>query len=290
VPSGRRRIWQTAVRTVESALVRADEQFVAASEERRLRRRGLTVERQCQRTSEFLAAHPDGCCARTIREALGFSGGRMSRILDRLFEKKEIDKIEWYEDRRKHVSYRRLFPMDLSMTGVEARRVTPPLDQKTYDAGTGQFVDRAKTEDGRLEEAATDDLARPTSGFQLITPPSGAVEVQDNEIAPPPDQKVQVAGTGQFVDGPVDAKESQALPASEEPATQTPASDLPVPPLPASHLKSEEPLTACAAPLGNAVPVGRDTFAEKEKSNDLSQGGDVTPSTPATGTERPPAP
>jgi hypothetical protein len=284
VPSGRRRIWQTAVRTVESALVRADEQFVAASEDRRLRRRGLTVDRQCQRTSEYLAAHPEGCCARTIREALGFSGGRMSRILDRLLEKKEIDKIEWYEDRRKHVSYRRLFPMDLSMTGVEARRVTPSLDQKTYDAGTGQFVDRTKTESGRHGEAATDDLARPTSGFRLITPPSGAAPVEDSEITPPPDQTVQDAGTGQIVDGPVAGKESPALPASEESASQPAAPDQ------SPQLKSEEPLTACAAPLGNAASVGRDTFAEKEKPNDSSQGGDVTPSTPATGTERPPAP
>jgi len=281
----RRRIWQTAVRTVESALVRADERFVEASEDRRLRRRGLTVDRQCQRTSEFLAAHPDGCCARTIREALGFSGGRMSRILDRLLEKKEIEKIEWYEDRRKHVSYRRLFPMDLSMTGVETRRVTPPLDQKTYDAGTGQFVDRAKTENGRLGEAATDDLARPTSEFRLIAPPSGVAPVQGSEIATPPDQKVQDAGTGQSLDGPVAGKESPALPASEEPATQPPAPDLPAP-----HLKSEERFTASVPPPTNAAPVGRDTFAEKEKSNVLSQGGDVTPSTPATGTERPPAP
>jgi hypothetical protein len=284
-PATRTRCWQTAVRTVESALVRADEQFVAASEDRRLRRRGLTVERQCQRTSEFLAAHPEGCCARTIREALGFSGGRMSRILDRLLEKKEIDKIEWYEDRRKHVSYRRLFPMDLSMTAAQAHRVAPPLDQKTYDAGTGQFVDRAKTENGRLGEAATDDLARPTSGFRLITPPSGAAPVQGSEIAPPPDQKVEDAGTGQIVDRPVDGKVSQALPASEELVTPPVATDLQSP-----QLKSEEPLTACAAPLENAAPVGRDTFAEKEKSNDLSQGGDVTPSSPATGTERLPAP
>jgi hypothetical protein len=269
-PATRARCWKTAVRTVESALVRADEQFVEASEDRRLRRRGLTVDRQGQRTLEFLAAHPEGCCARTIREALGFSGGRMSRILDRLLEKKQIDKIERYEDRRKHVSYRRLFPMDLSVAAVEGRRATPPADQKVYDVGTGQFVDRKET---RLGDVAIDDLAGRKSGWRMIAPPLDvAPQGQSSGIAPSPEQKVQGAGTGQVGD----RKESPALPVSEEPASQLPASQLP-----ASQLKGEEPLTSCAAPLPNAAPVGRDTFAEKEQSNDLSQGGDVTPSTPA---------
>ena len=194
-PKGERRVWRTAVRTVESALVRADERFVEASEDRRLRRRGLTVERQCQRTLEFLAAHPEGCCSHTIREALGLNGGRMSRVLDRLLEKKEIDKVEWYEDRRKHVKYRRVFSTDLSTAAIKAGRVTPPPDQKTYDAGTGQFVDR---------------------------------------------------------------KESHGLRANEERASQ---------------LKSEEPLTACGAPLANAGSLGPDTFAESGGTKIVSQGG-----------------
>ncbi|HEV8069146.1 MAG TPA: AAA family ATPase [Planctomycetaceae bacterium] len=288
-PSGKRRIWKTAVRTVESALIRADEQFVEASEDRRLRRRGLTVDRQGQRTLEFLAAHPEGCCARTIREALGFSGGRMSRILDRLLEKKEIDKIEWYEDRRKHVNYRRLFPMDLSAVAVEARDVTPAADQKVYDVGTGQFVDRKEIQNDRLGGAASPDLARATSGWRMIAPPPDvAPQIQQSEVAPPPDQKMQDAGTGRVGDGPVDGKESQALPASKEPASHFAASQLPASQVPPSQLKGEEPLTACAAPLPDAAPVGRDTFAEKEQSQKSVPGEDATPSTPGAETERPP--
>jgi AAA domain len=279
-PGGKRRIWQTAVRTVESALVRADEQFVEASEDRRLRRRGLTVDRQGQRTLEYLAAHPEGCCARTIREALGFSGGRMSRILDRLLEKKEIDKIERYEDRRKHVSYRRLLPMDLSVAAVEGRRVAPPADQKVYDVGTGQFVDRKKTQTDRLGDAAIDDLARATSGWRLISPkPEVAPQGQASGVAPSPEQKVRDAGTGQVGD----RKESPVVPVSEAPASHAPASEYA-----ASQIKDEKPLTACAAPLPNAAPVGRDTFAEKEQSQESVPGGGVTPSTPETETERPP--
>jgi hypothetical protein len=289
-PSGKRRIWQTAVRTVESALVRADEQFVEASEDRRLRRRGLTVDRQGQRTLEFLAAHPEGCCARTIREALGFSGGRMSRILDRLLEKKEIDKIERYEDRRKHVSYRRLLPMDLSVAAVEGRRVAPPADQKVYDVGTGQFVDRKKTQTDRLGGAAIDDLARATSGWRLISPkPEVAPQGQASGVAPSPEQKVRDAGTGQVGD----RMESPVVPVSEAPGSQPPASEYAASQQAASQhaasqIKDEKPLTACAAPLANVAPVGRDTFAEKEQSQESVPGGGVTPSTPETETERPP--
>jgi hypothetical protein len=82
----------------------------------------------------------------------------MSRVLDRLLEKKEIDKVEWYEDRRKHVKYRRVFSTDLSTAAIKAGRVTPPADQKTYDAGTGQFVDRMETHGLRANEERASQL------------------------------------------------------------------------------------------------------------------------------------
>jgi hypothetical protein len=59
------RTWKTTLRSVAWAQAQADEHWVATSEDRRLRRHGLAVERQGQRVVDLLAAHPDGCTARS---------------------------------------------------------------------------------------------------------------------------------------------------------------------------------------------------------------------------------
>jgi DNA-binding transcriptional ArsR family regulator len=137
-----RRTWKTALRSVAWAEAQADEQFVASSEDRRLRRRALAVERQSQRVLELLAAYPDGRTARFMRDVLGVSGDRMSRVLDSLVEKGVVVKTEErYDRRRMLVTYSRVPMTDLSEAAIKAIRVTP-TDEKVYDIGTGHWHSR----------------------------------------------------------------------------------------------------------------------------------------------------
>ena len=139
------RTWKTSLRSVSWAEAQADEQFVATSEDRQLRRRAMAVERQSQRVLELLAAYPNGCRARFIRDVLGVSGDRMSRLLDALIKKGAVQAEERFDGRRTVVTYTRVpSPMDLSQAACLARRAAGP-DRKVYDIGTGQFVDRKKT-------------------------------------------------------------------------------------------------------------------------------------------------
>jgi hypothetical protein len=113
-----RRPWKACLKSVAWAEAQADEQFVASSEDRRLRRRALAVERQSQRLLELLAAHPDGLTARFMRDELGLSGDRMSRLLDALIEKGEVTKSEERYDRRRMIAtYTRVPRIDLSQPG-----------------------------------------------------------------------------------------------------------------------------------------------------------------------------
>jgi hypothetical protein len=123
----------------------ADKRFVAASEDRNLRRRAIKFERQCQRTLELLVAYPDGRTARFIRDTLGMSGDRIARVLDSLIERGHVVRTEdrIVDRRRPIVTYSRVQVMDLSEAEIQARRVLVP-DQKVYDIGTGQFVDRSR--------------------------------------------------------------------------------------------------------------------------------------------------
>ena len=142
-PATRTRGWKTALRPVTSTTTTADERFVAAREDRNLRRRALAVERQSQRLLELLTAYPDGRTARFIRDTLGMSGDRIKRVLDSLIEKGHVVKMEdrLIDARRPIVTYARVQVNDLSAAAVKAGGLPVP-DQKVYDIGTGQFVDR----------------------------------------------------------------------------------------------------------------------------------------------------
>jgi hypothetical protein len=142
-PDGR--IWKTATRPVASAETRIDDHFVAASEERRLRRRAAAFGQQRQRVLEVLDAYPDGSNATAIRDRLGINGERMKRILDALVDEGAASKTEEQVDRRRwKVTYQRIpHPMDLSAAAVEARRAGPP-DEKVYNIRSGHFVERKK--------------------------------------------------------------------------------------------------------------------------------------------------
>ncbi|HET6327003.1 MAG TPA: AAA family ATPase [Planctomycetaceae bacterium] len=139
------RTWKVVLKSVSLAEAQADEHFVATSADRQLRRRAMATERQSHRVLELLAAYPDGCKARFIRDVLGLSGDRMSRLLDALVKQGVVEVDERFDGRRTVATYSRVpRPMDLSQAACEARRATGP-DRKVYDIGTGQFVDRKKS-------------------------------------------------------------------------------------------------------------------------------------------------
>ena len=150
-PATRTRGWKTTLRPVTSATTAADERFVAAREDRNLRRRAMAVERQCQRLLELLTAYPDGRTARFIRDTLGMSGDRIKRVLDSLIEKGHVVRMEdrLIDARRPIVTYARVQVNDLSAAAIKAGHL-PGSDPKVYDIGTGQFVDRKQSQDAGL--------------------------------------------------------------------------------------------------------------------------------------------
>jgi len=147
-----------------------DEQFVAASEDRRLRRRAATFDRQKQRVLEFLSAHPNGCNATQIREVLGFNGNRMKRLLDMLCDDRLARTTEIRHDRRTETLYHRVPVMDLSATAIQTGRVTP-VDEMTYEVRSGHFVN---------QPTARPDDHRP------LTPLNAASPVIDSSPLRPP--------------------------------------------------------------------------------------------------------
>jgi hypothetical protein len=141
------RTWKTSLRPVSSLETLTDERWVAAREDTNQRRRALKFDAQCQRTLELLVAYPDGRTARFIRDELGLSGDRMTRILDLLVEKGQVVKtIDDLDRRRPLVTYSRAEAMDLSQSAIKTRRVTP-ADPKVYRVGTGQFFERKTPQD-----------------------------------------------------------------------------------------------------------------------------------------------
>jgi hypothetical protein len=137
-PSAEERTWKTTLRSFAWAEAQADEQWVAAKENRRLRRGALAMQRQCLRTLEYLAAHPNGANATTIREVLSINGQRMSRILDLLVERELVIKTEFRENRRPVITYTRAPKADFSTTSIDAGQVGRP-DEMIYNLQSGQF-------------------------------------------------------------------------------------------------------------------------------------------------------
>ncbi len=141
-PSGDPRVWKTKLHPVAWAEAQNDEQFVAASEDRRLRRRALQFSNQCQRVLEYLTAFPDGQTARRMREVLGLSGDRMNRILDTLVERGNVAKTHEFGDRGRPIAlYSRSAITDLSAAAIQSGDAHRP-DPQVYDVKSGQFVDR----------------------------------------------------------------------------------------------------------------------------------------------------
>ncbi len=90
----------------------------------------------------MLTAFPDGCTQRNLRDTLGMSGDRITRVLDGLIERgvvvKTVDTI--IDRRRPKITYSRVQAVDLSADALQSRPAKP--DPKVYDVTTGQFVER----------------------------------------------------------------------------------------------------------------------------------------------------
>jgi AAA domain len=181
--SGEHRVWKTSLRRVASLERQLDAQFVAASEDRRLRRREATVDRQKQRVLEFLAAHPNGCNATQIREVLGFNGNRMKRLLDLLCKDRLVRTTEFRHDRRTETDYHRVPVMDLSATAIRTGRITPP-DEMTYEPRSGHFVER-RTASPTSGPDTTPSIASPTIVLSPLRPQPGGGEQPVLPAAPP---------------------------------------------------------------------------------------------------------
>jgi hypothetical protein len=137
--------WKARLRPAASSELAADEQHVATSEDRQLRRRGLAFERQCRRAQELLAAHPAGLTARRMREMLGVSGERINRVLEWLLEQGIVNKEPANRERGRTIWTYFLVSSaaDLSLSAIKEGSLTP-RDAKVYDTGTGQFVDASR--------------------------------------------------------------------------------------------------------------------------------------------------
>jgi hypothetical protein len=144
------RAWKMTLCPATTVRAEIDARFVAASEDRRLRRRALQFDALCQRTLEFLAAYIEGANATTIREALGINGLRMSRVLDTLVKRGELTTEEIWHPKRKEIVYRRMPMTDLAEAGFKAGGVRR-VDEKVYEIRSGQFV----VNDGTGDPCAT---------------------------------------------------------------------------------------------------------------------------------------
>jgi DNA-binding MarR family transcriptional regulator len=185
------RTWKTSLRSVSWAEAQAEARFVATREDRQLRRRALAVERQSQRVLELLAAHSDGCSARFIRDVLGVSGDRMSRLLDALVKKGVVQKQEERIDRRTVVTYLRATMIDLSEAAIQARRVAPP-DEKVYEVGTGQFVERKRSQNPGSSDVECLNAVRVRQTRAILAAAKAASAATGAEAAPVPGRDTSI--------------------------------------------------------------------------------------------------
>jgi hypothetical protein len=257
---------------VTSAEARADEQFVAASEDRRLRRRAAAFGQQRQRVWEVLAAYPDGCNATTIRDALGINGERMARILQVLVTEGEVIKTEEQVDRRRYkVTYRRrIHPMDLSQAAIEARRAGP-RDQKVYNLGSGHFVDPPKLvrlNAADLRQAAGRVAQTSPLADKPPVPPTGGVfrstESGPPRIPAPPSSPARTApGAGAL---PLPGPDTFSNPGTAADPSVFHSTESSPPRIPAPPSSPARP-----APGAGAMPLpGPDTFANQGTAADRS--------------------
>jgi hypothetical protein len=230
--------WKASLRPVASSELAADEQHVAASEDRQLRRRGLAFERQCRRAQELLAAYPAGLTARRMREMLGVSGERINRVLDWLLEQGIVNKEP--ADRKRGRTIWTYFlvssPADLSLSAIKEGSLTP-RDAKLYDTGTGQFLDRGNApapgaavaeRADTLPPAGWDTSAEP--GRDTSAGPPSDTEEETQEPSPRPYPRGLGEGECMGQDTNIDGKNQQnSTPASDAASTAAPSPPAPLP-------------------------------------------------------------
>jgi hypothetical protein len=228
--------WKAKLRAVASSELAADEQFVAASEDRQLRRRGLAFERQCRRAQELLAAYPVGLTARRMREMLGVSGERINRVLDWLLGQGIVNKEAANRERGRTIWAYFLVSSaaDLSLSAIKEGSLTP-RDAKVYDTGTGQFLDRGNAPaSGAAVDEPADTL--PPAGRDSSAEPgrdtSAGRQTDEETQEPSPRPSPSGLGEGECMgrDTNIDGKNQRSSTmASDAASTTAPSPPAPLP-------------------------------------------------------------
>jgi hypothetical protein len=189
-------VWKTALQPVASAGVLLDEQRVATRQDAQARRSELAFLRQCRRAHDLLAAHPGGMSARRMRDMLGMSGERITRVLDWLLENglmnfgtlggsRATDRYSWASP----------WP-DLAVSNKARRRGTAP------GRGTAPAPGAAGAEcDGVLPAAADpsapESVGRDTSGAESGRDTSVECEQQAGRDTQEPSPRPSPSGLGE---------------------------------------------------------------------------------------------
>jgi hypothetical protein len=97
---GCERQWYATVNPPEFARARADERQQLVLDERRERRMAALLLRDRGRMLNLLREFPQGETANVLRDLLGFSGSRVSRVLTSLIESGVVEKVRGMEGRR----------------------------------------------------------------------------------------------------------------------------------------------------------------------------------------------
>jgi hypothetical protein len=232
--------WKARLRPVASSEMATDEQYVAASEDRQLRRRGLAFERQCRRAQELLAAHPAGLTARRMREMLGVSGERINRVLEWLVQQGIVNKEPANRERGRTIWTYFLVSSaaDFSLSAIKEGSLTP-RDAKIYDTGTGQFVDASRGNAPAPGAASAEqaDVLSP-AGRDISAEPgrdtSAGPPTHTDEEAQEPSPRPSPSGLGEGEcmgrDTNIDGKNEQnSTPASDVASSPAPSPPTPLP-------------------------------------------------------------
>ncbi len=194
------RSWKTSLRSVAWAEAQADQRFVETSEDRRLRRRAIAFEHQCQRVLELLTgSYPDGRTARFLRDTLGMSGDRINRLLDVLIEKGHVLRIEdrIVDKHRPIVTYCRVQVIDFCRGTAPAPGAVGVAHGGTLRPAAGWSCDEAAAGrdtmfDGKNMRDLTSPQARCDAAPSALSSPASA--------APGPGA-VPLAGRDTSIDG-----------------------------------------------------------------------------------------
>jgi DNA-binding transcriptional ArsR family regulator len=134
--------WKTSLRRAPSARAQADERYVQVSEDRRVRRLTVMLERHRERVLNLLSQHPDGKNARHVRDALSLSGGSAARVLSSLVRDGLLIAVTPARLKRPEVIYRLTCCSNECADAIEtsSSEATVPIPRRLPNVGTGQLL------------------------------------------------------------------------------------------------------------------------------------------------------